>query len=65
METVIWALLPIVDCFIEADCTKGLRAGMYSCDGCLGNGKRVVLTDMHKAEVTIDASDKIHVVSIL
>lgn len=65
MESAIWALAPIVDCFIEADCTKKARAGVYECDGCIGNGKRVMLADMHKAEVIIDASEKVHVVSIL
>jgi hypothetical protein len=64
METAIWSLAPIVDCLIEADCNNKVKAGMYECEGCIGKGKRVLLTEMHTAEVIIDASEKIHVVSV-
>jgi hypothetical protein len=37
---------------------------MYDCSGCIGNGKRIDLSMIKKIEVIIDASDKIHVVSI-
>lgn len=65
METAIWALAPITECIIEAGCNHNLRAGMYECDGCIGNGQRILVNNMHKAEVIIDASEKIHIVSIL
>jgi hypothetical protein len=65
MKTAIWALAPIAECIIEASCDHNLRAGMYGCDGCIGNGQRILVNNMRKAEVIIDESEKIHIVSIL
>ena len=59
-----WILAPLADCILEASCINKVRAGMYDCSGCIGNGKRIDLSMIKKIEVIIDASDKIHVVSI-
>lgn len=65
METAIWALAPISDCLLEANCNQKLRAGMYECEGCMGNGKRILLSEIHTAEVTIDNLGKVTIVSVL
>ena len=59
-----WILAPLADCVLDASCVNKVRAGMYDCSGCIGDGKRIDLSMIRKIEVTIDAFDKIHVVSI-
>ena len=59
-----WILAPLADCVLDASCVNKVRAGMYDCSGCIGDGKRINLSMIRKIEVIIDAFDKIHVVSI-
>lgn len=63
MEIEKWALAPIGDCIIEADCTIMHKAGMYSCDGCIGHGKRVLVDQYRAVQATVDANDNIHILN--
>lgn len=64
METADWVLVPIADCLIQASCAIATKAGMYECQGCIGNGKRFDTSQIHPVKVIIDASEKIQIVSV-
>lgn len=63
MEIQTWALAPIEACVMEANCSVDNRAGMYTCNGCLGNGSRIDTENYRPTKVTIDANNNAHILS--
>jgi len=61
MDIETWILMPTEKCYIEASCTISDRAGMYNCEGCIGDGKRVVANKSKTVKVTVDANDNVHI----
>ena len=61
-----WALIPTVDCYMAGPPCQITSGAMYTCDGCLENGRRMlpgaalmvnVATDGHGRPVGIDLEE--------